>query len=296
MNDKTSHPGLVAAWIAAMRPRTLTAAVGAVAVGAALARAAGAHRWDATFAALGVAVSLQIASNLYNDYGDFIRGADVDRVGPPRAAQSGWLAASHVRLGAFIAIAVAVLSGLRLVALLGWPALAIGVTAIVSAVAYTAGPAPLAYIGLGDAFVMAFFGVAAVNGTFLAETGKLSASAGAASVAVGAMATAILVVNNLRDHEGDARVGKRTLVVRFGQRFGQAEYIAMLALAYLIAIGLAYGERRAGWLLPLLTLPLAVKRTRTVLGSHGPQLNAELANTAKLGLAFNLLLAAGALA
>ena len=296
MNDKTSHPGLVAAWIAAMRPRTLTAAVGAVAVGAALARAAGAHRWDATFAALGVAVSLQIASNLYNDYGDFIRGADVDRVGPPRAAQSGWLAASHVRLGAFIAIAVAVLSGLRLVALLGWPALAIGVTAIVSAVAYTAGPAPLAYIGLGDAFVMAFFGVAAVNGTFLAETGKLSASAGAASVAVGAMATAILVVNNLRDHEGDARVGKRTLVVRFGQRFGQAEYIAMLELAYLIAIGLAYGERRAGWLLPLLTLPLAVKRTRTVLGSHGPQLNAELANTAKLGLAFNLLLAAGALA
>ena len=296
MNDKTSHPGLVAAWIAAMRPRTLTAAVGAVAVGAALARAAGAHRWDATFAALGVAVSLQIASNLYNDYGDFIRGADVDRVGPPRAAQSGWLAASHVRLGAFIAIAVAVLSGLRLVALLGWPALAIGVTAIVSAVAYTAGPAPLAYIGLGDAFVMAFFGVAAVNGTFLAETGKLSASAGAASVAVGAMATAILVVNNLRDHEGDARVGKRTLVVRFGQRFGQAEYIAMLALAYLIAIGLAYGERRAGWLLPLLTLPLAVKRTRTVLGSHGLQLNAELANTAKLGLAFNLLLAAGALA
>ena len=296
MNDKTSHPGLVTAWIAAMRPRTLTAAVGAVAVGAALARAAGAHRWDATFAALGVAVSLQIASNLYNDYGDFIRGADVDRVGPPRAAQSGWLAASHVRLGAFIAIAVAVLSGLRLVALLGWPALAIGVTAIVSAVAYTAGPAPLAYIGLGDAFVMAFFGVAAVNGTFLAETGKLSASAGAASVAVGAMATAILVVNNLRDHEGDARVGKRTLVVRFGQRFGQAEYIAMLALAYLIAIGLAYGERRAGWLLPLLTLPLAVKRTRTVLGSHGPQLNAELANTAKLGLAFNLLLAAGALA
>ena len=265
-------------------------------MGAALARAAGAHRWDATFAALGVAVSLQIASNLYNDYGDFIRGADVDRVGPPRAAQSGWLAASHVRLGAFIAIAVAVLSGLRLVALLGWPALAIGVTAIVSAVAYTAGPAPLAYIGLGDAFVMAFFGVAAVNGTFLAETGKLSASAGAASVAVGAMATAILVVNNLRDHEGDARVGKRTLVVRFGQRFGQAEYIAMLALAYLIAIGLAYGERRAGWLLPLLTLPLAVKRTRTVLGSHGPQLNAELANTAKLGLAFNLLLAAGALA
>jgi len=296
MNDKTSHPGLVAAWIAAMRPRTLTAAVGAVAVGAALARAAGAHRWDATFAALGVAVSLQIASNLYNDYGDFIRGADVDRVGPPRAAQSGWLAASHVRIGAFIAIAVAVLSGIRLVALLGWPALAIGVTAIVSAVAYTAGPAPLAYVGLGDAFVMAFFGVAAVNGTFLAETGKLSASAGAASVAVGAMATAILVVNNLRDHEGDARVGKRTLVVRFGQRFGHAEYIAMLALAYLIAIGLAYGERRAGWLLPLLTLPLAVKRTKTVLGSRGPQLNDELANTAKLGLAFNLLLAAGALA
>ncbi len=295
MNEKAANPGQLRAWLAATRPATLSCAVGAVVVGAALAAAERRHRWDASLAALGVAISLQIASNLYNDYGDFIRGADADRIGPPRAAQSGWLSASHVRMGAFVAIALAIASGLRLVALIGWPALAIGATAIASAVAYTAGPFPLAYIGLGDAFVMAFFGVVAVNGTFLAETGRLTARSGAASVAVGALATAVLVVNNLRDREGDARVGKRTLIVRFGERFGHGEYVTLLLLAYGSAIGLAGFERRLGWLLPLLTLPLAMQRARSVLTSSGAELNQELAKTAQLGLLFNLLLAGGAL-
>jgi 1,4-dihydroxy-2-naphthoate octaprenyltransferase len=287
------RPSAREAWLQATRPRTLTAAVGAVAVGSALAHATDRHRWDATLASLGVATSLQIASNFYNDYGDFIRGADAERIGPRRAAQSGWLSPEKLRLGALVAILFAVSCGLRIVWLIGWPALVAGVAAIVSAVAYTGGPAPLGYVGLGDAFVMLFFGVVAVNGNVLAHTGELSRASVMTSLAVGALATAILVVNNLRDRVGDSKVGKRTLVVRFGQRLGRIEYTALLVAAYGLAGALAIVDGRMLRLLPFVTLPLALARIRAIWTLDGADLNGELGRTAQLGLAFNLLLAVG---
>ncbi|MBM4376847.1 MAG: 1,4-dihydroxy-2-naphthoate polyprenyltransferase [Deltaproteobacteria bacterium] len=286
-----ARPSTREAWLQATRPRTLTAAVGAVAVGSSLAHAR--HRWDVTLASLGVAVSLQIASNFYNDYGDFIRGADAERIGPKRAAQSGWLSPEKLRLGALVAILAAIACGLHIVRLIGWPALVAGVAAIASAVAYTAGPAPLGYLGLGDAFVMLFFGIVAVNGNVLAHTGELSRTSLATSIAVGGLATAILVVNNLRDRVGDAKVGKQTLVVRFGQRFGRLEYTVLVAGAYAIAVGLALLDARPLRLLPLVTLPLALVRIRSIWTLDGAELNAELGRTAQLGLAYNLLLAVG---
>ncbi|MBM4358880.1 MAG: 1,4-dihydroxy-2-naphthoate polyprenyltransferase [Deltaproteobacteria bacterium] len=296
MSAASPTPSTASAWLQATRPRTLTAAVGAVAVGSALAQSDHAHRPDVTLAALGVATSLQIASNLYNDYGDFVRGADAERIGPARAAQSGWLTPQHLRLGAFVAVAVATACGLHIVRLLGWPALVAGLAAILSAIAYTGGPAPLGYVGLGDAFVMLFFGVVAVNGTYAAHTGRLTTTSLVTSLAVGALATAILVVNNLRDRVGDAKVGKRTLVVRFGAGFGRGEYAALVALAYAVPIGLAVNERRANWLIAIATLPLAIARTRAVWSKDGAHLNPELGRTALLGLVYNLSLAAGALA
>jgi 1,4-dihydroxy-2-naphthoate octaprenyltransferase len=280
-------------WLAAVRPRTLTASIGAVCVGAALAHDAGKLREDIVVAALAVAVCLQIAANLYNDYGDWLRGADVDRIGPARVVQSGLLSPSAVRMGAVVAMAIAALAGCYLVARIGWPALAIGAVAMISAIAYTAGPAPLAYVGLGDAFVLLFFGVVAVCGTYFAQAQALSLRVVVMSVAVGLVATAILVVNNLRDRHGDAKAGKRTLVVRFGASFGRGEYGAALLVAYLLPLALAIAERRPALLLPLLSAPLAWRQYRRVVARDGADLNVDLARTAQLGLVFDGLLAIG---
>lgn len=296
MTTDTGRPSPLVAWLQATRPRTLTAAVGAVVVGSSHAHALGRHHWDVTAAALGVAMSLQIASNLYNDYGDYVRGADAERIGPARAATAGWITPNAIRGGALVAIAVAIACGLFIVMRIGWPALAIGVVAITSAIAYTAGPAPLAYVGLGDVFVLAFFGVVAVNGTVLAQTGDVTTTSLFASLAVGTMATAILVVNNLRDRNGDAKVGKRTLVVRFGQRFGRAEYVLLVVVAYLVPVAFALHEWRVVRLLPLATLPFAYKRVHAILTLDGAALNPELGRTALLGLAFNLFFAGGLVA
>lgn len=283
------------AWVAAARPRTLSAAVVPVAVGSAVAARADAAQWPLALGALGCALLLQIGTNLVNDWGDASRGADgPGRLGPDRAVQSGWLAPREVLRGAAIVFAAALLLGAWLVARGGWPIAGIGVGGLVAAVAYTAGPYPLAYHGLGEAFVFLFFGPLAVCGTELLQTGQASALGLAAAVPVGCLATAILLVNNVRDVDGDRRAGKRTVVVRAGRRAGRVLYAAMLAAAFATALGLARvvpAPAAAGVLLalPLAWTPLTAVLTRT----DGPALNAALAATARLHLAFGLLFAAG---
>ncbi len=282
-------------WVLASRPRTLTAALTPVAVGSALAYAAGSFRLSAALAALLAALLIQVGTNLHNDVADFERGADAgDRLGPLRVTQAGLLSPRQVRAGALAAFAAAGAAGLYLTWLVGWPVLIIGLASIAAGLAYTAGPWPLAYNGLGDLFVMLFFGFVAVGGTAYVQVGSVPPAAWPAALAVGSTITALLVVNNVRDVESDRRAGRRTIPVVFGRNVGVAEYALLLAVAYLapfllIAFGLA-----APWvLLPLLTVPLAVRQVRTLGRERGRALNAVLAGTSKLVLWHGLLLAVG---
>ncbi len=284
------------AWLHAARVPTLAAALVPVAVGTALAARDHAFRLGPALAALWGAVFIQIGTNLVNDSGDFGRGADGgERLGPPRALAMGWLTLSEVRAGILVSFLLAALAGIYLAAAAGWPVVLIGIASIAAGVAYTAGPWPLAYHGLGDIFVFVFFGAVAVCGTYYVETRTLSADAALASIPVGALATAILVVNNLRDLDGDRAAGKRTVAVRVGRLGARVEYLALLGAAYLTPAFL-FATRRAGaWaLLPLLTIPLALAEGRRVLEREdGPSLNAALFGTARLHVLFGLLFAAG---
>ena len=213
------RPGPVRAWALASRPKTLFAAIAPVLVGTACAYRAGAFRAGPALAALAGAVLLQIGSNFANDLFDYERGADrEDRLGPERATQRGWIAPRAMRAGMAAVFALALAVGVYLFAVAGWPVIVIGLLSIAAAVAYTGGPFPLGYHGLGDLFVFLFFGVAAVAGTALVQAGRVPASAWFAAAPVGALATAILAVNNTRDCETDRRSGKRTLPARFGRR------------------------------------------------------------------------------
>jgi 1,4-dihydroxy-2-naphthoate octaprenyltransferase len=280
-------------WLQAARPRTLPAAVVPVLVGLALAARRG--RIDAVTAALtmSAAVLLQIGTNLANDYYDFIAGADTgERVGPRRITQAGLAAPETVRRAAFAVLGLAGLAGLYLVAVGGWPIAAIGVLSLLAAVGYTTGPWPIAYHGLGELFVFAFFGIVAVNGTLILQMQPLSRLSLLAALPVACLATAILVVNNLRDIATDARAGKRTIAVRLGERATRIEYLAFLGLAFLAVPALA-AEGGAPLLVSLAALPLALYEARALWHRSGGALNASLAGTARLHLAFGMLLALG---
>jgi len=291
------RPSTLRVWLAAIRPATLTAALVPVGVGSALAAADGAFRpWVAAAALLG-AMLIQIGTNLHNDYSDFEKGADTaDRLGQARATQRGWLTPTQVAFAAGLVALLAMAVGVYLVTIGGWPIVVIGLSSLLCAWAYTGGPKPLGYVGLGDVFVLVFFGGVAVCGTYYVQALEWSAAALWASVPVGTLATAILVVNNLRDRHTDALAGKRTLVVRFGERFGRAEYTLMLAVAYVIPpLAWALNVGHAGWMLSWLSAPLAWVELRAVARSDGASLNPLLGRTARLGLVYGLLLAVGAL-
>jgi 1,4-dihydroxy-2-naphthoate octaprenyltransferase len=258
----------------------------------------GGARLGPAAAALFGALLLQITSNFANDVFDHAKGADTDeRLGPTRAVQSGLLSPRQVRTGMWIAIALAMVSGVYLTSVAGWPIIAIGLAAILSAVAYTGGPYPLGYHGLGDVFVLLFFGFVAVCGTVFVQTGTVPPLAWLASVPVGAIATGVLVVNNVRDRETDVKAGKRTLAVRFGRRAGIGEYVLLLALAYAAPVVSVVALGRSPWaLLPLATLPLAIALARRVASTTGKALNPCLANTAKLLLVYGVLFATGLVA
>lgn len=279
------------AWMLASRPRTLPAAAAGVVMGSALAWHDGYFRIDATLVCLLAALLLQIGSNLANDVFDFERGTDTaERLGPTRVTQAGLLTPAQVKLGMAVVFGLAALLGLYLAWLGGWAIIIIGIAAIVAAVAYTGGPFPLGYYGLGDLFVFLFFGLAAVAGTYYVQAGFVSAAAWWMTIPPGLIITAILVVNNLRDLETDRKAGKHTLAVRLGERGSQIQYVICIALAYLVLLlTILLGILPWPSLLAWASIPLALRATRVVLTQRGRSLNAALAGTGQTALAFSLL-------
>ncbi len=280
----------------AARPRTLPAAVAPVLVGTALAVHDDHFRALAFVAALLGAVFIQIGTNLSNDYSDARRGADTeDRLGPVRVTAGGLVPPRRVLVATYVAFGLAVLVGMYLVAVAGPELLLVGAASILAGVLYTGGPRPYGYEGLGEVFVFTFFGIVAVTGSYYVHAESLPWEAFALAVPVGLLAAAILVVNNVRDRDTDARAGKRTLAVRLGHRGARRLYTAMVVVAYLALVPLAVALGPA-LLLPLLTAPLAARLVRTVdTHTDGPTLNAALARTGVLEAVFCVLLAVGIL-
>lgn len=286
----TATSPTLAHWVAGARPRTLPAAVAPVLAGTGTAVFADGARWGLAVLALVVSLALQIGVNYANDYSDGIRGTDADRVGPMRLVGSGTASPAAVRRAAFASFGVAALAGLAVVVLSGqWWLLAVGAVSIAAAWFYTGGPRPYGYAGLGELFVFVFFGLVAVGGTTLVQTGRIDVATVAAAVAIGALACALLVTNNLRDVVGDRAVGKRTLATRLGDRGTRAFYAGLVAVAVAGVVVVAVAT--TPWaLLGLLTLGPAVPALRTVLG--GAQGRALLPALARTGQA-ELLLAVG---
>ncbi|MDO8611870.1 MAG: 1,4-dihydroxy-2-naphthoate polyprenyltransferase [Dehalococcoidia bacterium] len=284
-------------WLTAARPATLSAAVAPVLVGTALAAGEGEFRPLVFAATLAAALLIQIGTNLANDLFDYERGADnAGRLGPPRVTQSGLIPPEQVRATTYLAFAAAAAVGLYLVVVGGWPILAIGVASVAAGLAYTGGPWPLGYHGLGDIFVFLFFGLAAVAGTYYLQAETLSVLALLSAVPVGLTVTAILVINNLRDIETDRRAGKQTLAVRLGDRATRWQYALLVGGAYVLLPSLVLAGASAWVWLPWLTLPLGLGLCRSVLaGTGGRALNPVLKQTARLHLAFGSLLALGLL-
>jgi 1,4-dihydroxy-2-naphthoate octaprenyltransferase len=286
--------GSARAWLLAARPATLPAAIAPVAVGVACASAAGGLRAVPAIAAAVGALLLQVAANFANDVFDYEKGADrEDRIGPPRAVQSGLLSPRAMRIGLVAVLVAALAIGVYLTAVAGWPIVAIGVASIACAVAYTGGPYPLGYHGLGDVMVMLFFGFVAVCGTVFVQLGAVPPLAVAASVPVGALATAILVVNNLRDRAGDAIAGKRTLAVRLGARAARLEYAVLVLTSYAVPIAAAVLVRDLALLAPVVTAPWGMKLIGEIGRRDGGMLNPCLPATAKLLLVHSILWAIG---
>ncbi len=295
------------AWWLAARPRTLTASITPVAIGTALAINAGVFRWPAALAALAGGLLIQIGTNFANDVLDHRRGADTaERLGPTRVVQAGLLSDRAVARGAAAAFGLAMLVGLYLVRAGGWPIALLGVVSIASGVLYTAGPYPLAYVGLGDVFVMLFFGLAAVTGTYYVQAGELHPAAIPLGVAAGALSVAILTVNNLRDRDTDGRAGKRTLAVRLGDARTRRYYGVMLGLAFVVPLAQVVAGALAtppAWALGpgaglvLLALPAANAPLRLVrAGAAGAALNPVLGLTARAQLWHTVWLCAGLVA
>ncbi len=286
-------------WIMAARVRTLPAAVAPVLVGTSLALGDGTFDPFAFLAALLGALFIQVGTNLSNDYSDARRGADTeDRLGPVRVTAGGLVPPRQVLIATYVTFGLAVLCGIYLVIVAGPILLLIGAASILAGVLYTGGPRPYGYEGLGEVFVFLFFGIVAVVGSYYVQVQKLPWEAFAEAVPVGFLASAILVVNNVRDIDTDRRAGKRTLAVRLGRERTRDLYAALIVGAFITApLPWLLGSMTAWLLLCWLAIPLAIPLVRTVrTRTDGRSLNQALAGTGKLQLAFCVLLSAGILA
>jgi 1,4-dihydroxy-2-naphthoate octaprenyltransferase len=298
LSRSAAGPTRQQAWLLAIRPATLPAAVAPVVVGTAVARHAGAFDALPALAALAGAVLLQIGANLANDVSDFHRGADTEvRLGPPRVTSLGLLTERQVLVAMWATFALAAAAGVYLTWVAGWPVVAAGLASIAAAITYTGGPWPFGYRGLGELFVFIFFGVVAVAGTYFVQAGEIGRQAVAASLPMGFTVTAILVVNNVRDVDTDRAAGKHTLAVYLGRRRARGQFLLTLAGAYVAAALLWPLAGCSPWvLLSWLSLPLALMPARAVLTrTDGPPLNAALKATARLHIVFGVLLAVGVL-
>ena len=281
-------------WVLAARPATLPAAIIPVIVGSAAAGPGLPRPWSLV-AALSASIMIQVGTNYANDLFDFRKGADsAGRLGPLRVTQSGLVSPRQIAIATIIAFSLAVLLGLYLVAVSGWIIVAIGALSILCGLAYTGGPWPLGYHGLGELFVFIFFGLVAVIGSAFVQIGVVTIRSVAAALPVGLLVTAILIVNNLRDIDTDRAVGKRTLAVRLGRRLTRLEYAAFLIVAYAIPVALWLVGAIGPWFwLPVLSLPLAVRLIGLVATtSNSADLNRALKQTGLLHLLFGLLFAA----
>jgi 1,4-dihydroxy-2-naphthoate octaprenyltransferase len=295
----TERPSAARIWLMAARPRTLPAAIAPVLVGTALAATEDTFKVLTFLAALIGALFIQVGTNLSNDYSDARRGADTeDRLGPVRVTAGGLVPPRQVLIATYVAFGVAVLAGTYLIATAGWELLLVGAASILAGVLYTGGPRPYGYEGLGEVFVFLFFGVVAVAGSYFAQTEALDWEALVLAVPVGLLASAILVVNNVRDLETDRRAGKRTLAVRLGRERARALFAVMVAGAFVSApLPWILGSLSPWLLLSWLAVPLALPVVRVVrTRTDGPSLNGALARTGQLQLAFCVLLSAGLLA
>ncbi|QLG27469.1 1,4-dihydroxy-2-naphthoate polyprenyltransferase [Halorarum halophilum] len=310
MSTRTQEVSRGRAWLMAARPQTMPAAVSPVVVGTGLALGRGVFAPLPALVALLGAVLIQIGTNFANDYYDAVQGADTeDREGFTRVTAGGLIEPAEVKRAMWLTFAAAIVVGAYLVAVGGLPILIIGLLSVAAGVAYTGGPYPLGYHGLGDLFVFVFFGLVAVTGSYYVQAAAalgvefltlvpsaelVPPAAIVASLPVAAICTDILVVNNVRDVEEDTRTGKRTLAVRFGYGFSRAQFVLLLGLAYAVPVALAVTTDDLATLLPLLTLPYAATLTRTVLTeTTGDALNPALERNGKLLAAFSALFAIG---
>ena len=282
-------------WVEAARPRTLPAAVIPVMVATALAEAHEGANYAKAGICLAFALLVQVGTNFANDYFDFVRGADTPaRVGPRRAVAAGLIAPRTMLAATWLVLGLAFLVGLLLVREGGWLLLPVGIVSIACSIAYTGGPFPLGYNGLGDLFVFIFFGLVAVDATFYVQAGQVTGDVTSCAAAVGLLAANILVANNYRDVETDARAGKKTLVVRFGRKFAVWQYGLSVAVALLCPPALLLTGYRWPVLLPVLLTPWAVALTRRLAASREPaEQIALLGDTAKFLAVFGVLLSAG---
>jgi len=292
----SAPPTRAKVWFGAFRVPTLVASIAPVAVGAALAYRDYRFRLGPAFAALLGALAIQIGTNFANDLYDFEKGADTkERLGPPRALALGWLTPVEVRRAMIAAFTAASVAGIYLVRAAGWPVIAIGLASIAAGIGYTKGRWALAYRGLGDLAVFVFFGLVAVAGTYYVQARLLTPTVWLVALPVGALATGILVVNNIRDLDTDRAAGKGTLAVRLGREGARIEYGSLLAVAFAVPLALwLRGTLSIAALLPFSTAALAWRTLGTVLARvDGPSLNGALVDTARLHGFFALLFAAG---
>lgn len=296
-SSETPHYTRAQTWLLAIRPRTLPAAAGSAIVGTAAAFHEGVFRPGPALACLLAALLLQIGANLANDVFDYYKGADAQgRLGPLRMTQAGLLTPRQVLLGMWVVFGLASLLGFYLFMVAGWPVLWIGLASIAAAIAYTGGPFPFGYYGLGDLVVFIFFGLVAVCGTYYVQAGSVSPLAIWCSLPMGFLITAILVVNNLRDIASDRAAGKHTLAVRLGVRGARIEYSACLVAAYIVPILMCVMGVSGAWLmLVFLSLPLGIRLARDVWHQEGRPLNLALAGTGTLTLLYGILLSIGLL-
>ncbi|MCB2178700.1 1,4-dihydroxy-2-naphthoate polyprenyltransferase [bacterium] len=284
------------AWKLAARPKTLPAAVAPVILGWAIAWTTGKFHWGAALASLFTAVMIQIATNMVNDVVDYSKGADTEeRTGPLRVTQAGLLSPREVWMGVAVVFGLAIIAGLYLFWVAGWPVLVIGAAAIISGIVYTAGPFPLVENGLADLFVLIFFGFAAVGGTVFVTSGELPALTWYGSIAAGLLTVNILVVNNIRDIEPDRKAGRTNFPVLFGRKAAVWQYAIQLMIAYLIPLLLIAQGLASVWvLLSYLSMPFASKLIGVLRSSTaGKALNITLAQTGKLLLLYCVLFSLG---
>ena len=282
-------------WIEAARPKTLWAGVVPVVIGTAMAVGDDVVHWTSAILALLGSVLIQIGTNFANDYSDFVKGADTEeRIGPQRITQAGLISPQGVRLAAILTFGAAVVSGGYLIVRGGWPILLVGVLSIVSGWLYTGGPKPLGYLGLGDLFVLVFFGPVAVAGTYYVQALEITPAVVAAGFGPGLLSVSVLVVNNLRDIIQDKKAGKRTLAVRFGPSFARQQYAFCVALAVAIPVAMAMLiEDKIALMGCLVLLPVSWPTVRRIYLRDGQELNPLLGETARLLLLFGVLFSVG---